>query len=107
MQKMTIKDDLQQLKLIFSELHKLNSSGEYDSPFLFNFISVKNFWLTIRRNRNGKYCVVGKMPYHIPFQSTDSDRYSDCFFASSDLKEAQSQFYILGERLMALYRKFQ
>lgn len=105
MQKMTILDDLLQLKLIFSELHKNNSSGEFDVPFLFNFISVRSYWLTIRRNRNGYYCLVGKMPYKIEFQSSDSDRYSDCFYASKELKEVKDQFYILGEKLMALYRK--
>lgn len=105
MNKMTIKDDLLQLKLIFSELHKNNSDGEFECPFLFNFISVHKYWLTIRKNRNGKYCLVGKMPKKYLWQTVDHDKYTDCFYASDELSEVKDQFYILGSQLMALYLK--
>lgn len=105
MQKMTIKDDFPQIKLIFSELHKKNSEGEYEVPFLFNFISVKRFYLMIHKNRNGKYLLLGKMPYKVNYQSPGYDRFTDCFYGSDKLEEVQEQFYILSEKLLSLYRK--
>ena len=99
MNKMRLTDNLLDLKIMFSPLAKENSEGEYVHPFLFNFISVDRYYLMIRKNRHNKYILCGKMPYKVPFQSL-MDKYTDVFFASDDLEEVKSQFYILSEKLL-------
>lgn len=99
MNKMRVSDNLVDLKIMFSPLSKQNSDGETVHPFLFNFISVDRYYLMIRKNRQNKYVLCGKMPYKVPYQSL-MDKYTDVFYASDNLEDVKGQFYILSERLL-------
>ena len=94
-------DNLNEIKIIFSELSKEKSDGQDVQPYLFNFLSVDRYCVYIKRNRRHFYCVCGRIPWKIPFSMQDSDSMTKCFFESKCLQRAKDQYYIIAQKLIS------